>query len=134
SGCVLLPVLGGPPPRDDDAVGSSELCEGFADLRGVVHVHSKLSHDSSGQFEAIADAAAETSCSFVILCDHLHGGPTSEDGPDGRVGDVLFLPGAELNANGGSLLALGVRAGVDPRAGDVALVAQIRARGGLAAI
>lgn len=132
-GCVVLPILGGPPPREDDVPPVANL-EGLADVRGLVHVHSLLSHDSKGTFEAIADAAVETSCSFVILCDHLKGQTATEEGPDGRVGGVLFLPGAELNMNGGSLLALGVRAGIDPRLLDAPLVAAIRARGGLAAI
>jgi hypothetical protein len=132
-GCVLLPVLGGPPPRDDDASPALAL-EGFEDVRGLVHVHSVQSHDSSGTFEAIADAAAETSAAFVVLCDHLRGGPAADDGPDGRVHDVLFVPGAELNRNGGSLLVLGIRKGVDPRVGDAPLVGAIRERGGLAGV
>ncbi|MBI3726506.1 hypothetical protein HY251_21490 [bacterium] len=132
TGCVCLPVLSGPAPRDGGAALGS--ASGLVDLRGIVHCHSLLSHDSSGTFESIAEAAAETSCSFVVLTDHLQGLVPSDEGPDERISGVLFVPGAELNMNGGSLLSIGARKGLDPRLIDAELVRAIRERGGLAAI
>jgi len=133
SGCVCLPILGGPPPRDDEAAPVANL-EDLADLRGIVHCHSKLSHDCSGEFEDVADAAAETSCSFVCFTDHLRHRNEVKDEPSGRIHGVLVLPGAELNCNGGSLLAIGVAAGIDRNLEATKLVAQIRKLGGVAAI
>jgi hypothetical protein len=132
AGCVCLPILGGPAPRDDDH--QEESLDGLVDLRGIVHCHSKLSHDSSGEFEDIAGAAAETSCSFVAFTDHLRHREVVKDEPSGRIGGVLLIPGAELNMNGGSLLAIGVAAGIDRNLSDVELIAQVRALGGVAAI
>jgi hypothetical protein len=132
TGCVLLPILGGPPPREDGPPLAAAL--DLEDLRGIVHCHSLLSHDCSGEFESIADAAAETSCSFVALCDHLRGREKILDEPDGRVNGVLLIPGAELNMNGGSLLSIGAAAGIDRKLEDAALVADVRAHGGIAAI
>lgn len=132
TGCVCLPILGGPPPRDTEAPVATH--DGLADLRGIVHCHSKLSHDCRGEFEDVADAAAETSCSFVAFCDHLRRRENVVDEPKGRVNGVLLIPGAELNANGSSLLAIGVAAGIDRNLPAAELVAQVRSLGGVAAI
>jgi hypothetical protein len=132
AGCVCLPILGGPPPRDDGV--TVESLEGLADLRGIVHCHSKLSHDCSGEFEDVAAAAAETSCSFVAFTDHLRHREDVKDEPQGHVKGVLLLPGAELNMNGGSLLSIGVAAGLNRFLPDEALIAQVRSLGGVAAI
>ncbi len=132
AGCVCLPILGGPPPRDDDV--ALENLEGLADLRGIVHCHSKLSHDCSGEFEDVAAAAAETSCSFVAFTDHLRHREDVKDEPLGHVKGVLLMPGAELNMNGGSLLSIGVAAGLNRFLPDEALIAQVRSLGGVAAI
>lgn len=137
SGCVLLPTLGGPvpgserdPPTDVADLGSRSGSE-LLDVRGVVHCHSLLSHDSRGEFEDIAAAANAVGCRFVLLTDHLEA-PLEDDGPDGLVDGVLFLPGFEARSRlGASFLGLGVRARVDGKAGDAAIASQVVARGGL---
>ncbi len=140
SGCVLLPTLGGPvpeserdPPTDVADLGSRTGAE-LLDVRGIVHCHSKQSHDSSGEFEDIAAAANAVGCRFVLLTDHLDA-PLEDDGPDGLVDGVLFLPGFEARSRlGASFLGLGARAGID-RTGsggsDAAIASQVAARGGL---
>lgn len=136
SGCVLLPTLGGPvpgseldPPTDVAPVGSELL-----DVRGIVHCHSLQSHDSRGEFEDIAAAANAVGCRFVLLTDHLEE-PIADDGPDGLVDGVLFLPGFEARSRlGASFLGLGARAGVDrdlADGSDAAIASQVAARGGL---
>lgn len=132
SGCVLLPTLGGPIPGSEAEV--APVGSGLVDVRGIVHCHSLQSHDSSGEFEDIAAAARAVGCRFVLLTDHLEG-PAEDDGPDGLVDGVLFLPGFEARSRaGGSFMGLGVRARVDRDLGDgsdAAVASQVAARGGL---
>ena len=97
-------------------------------FRGVIHCHSKLSFDSKGTFEQIADAAARTGVDFVIMTDHPGGG-APEGQPDGMFRGTLFIPGVEME----HLLAIGISHPVyEGRAADVAR--QIHAQGGLALV
>ncbi len=131
AGCVALPTLGGLPPREGPV---RESDQDLRDVRGIVHCHSKQSHDSKGEFEDIAAAATETGSAFVILTDHLKE-VTDDEGPDGSIGGVLFLPGIETRADrGGSILSLGARARIDTQGTDREVMTRIRARGGLVAI
>lgn len=133
SGCVLLPSLGGPPPREGEAPIPAPW-PGLVDLRGIVHCHSLQSHDSRGTFAEIAAAASEVGARFVILTDHLRA-PTEDPGPDGLVAGVRFIPGVERRSrSGGSLLVLGARAGIDPGLADAEAALQARAQGALVAI
>ncbi len=68
---------------------------GFVDVRGQVHVHSYLSHDSSGTLEEIAAAARKNGVQWIILCDHVKRLPPGNY-PD-RVNGVLFIYGSERN-------------------------------------
>jgi hypothetical protein len=137
SGCVVLPIFGGPPPVGESNKPSLVVRDGvgsFETVRGLVHCHSKLSHDCKGEFEDIAAAANEDRVAFVILCDHLKG-IGAEDGPDGEIDGVLFIPGAEINSDGGgSLLSLGARKGVITHGTDAQVIASIRSQGGLVGI
>ena len=44
--------------------------KGYQDLRGAIHVHSHLSHDSGGTAEEILQGAREAGLDYVILTDH----------------------------------------------------------------
>lgn len=44
--------------------------EGTKDFRGVIHVHSYLSHDSEGGPEEIIQGAKEAGLNFIIMTDH----------------------------------------------------------------
>jgi hypothetical protein len=55
--CVLLPTLGGPPPVADDELPGPQVAGPLVDLRGVIHCHSRLSHDSRGEPEEIEGSA-----------------------------------------------------------------------------
>ncbi|MDF1665655.1 MAG: hypothetical protein P1V97_28105 [Planctomycetota bacterium] len=104
------------------------------DVRGIIHCHSKQSHDCSGDFDDIAAAAKKCGAQFVILTDHLKE-PTLDAGPDGFIDGVLFIPGIETRSeDGSSLLSLGARAKVTPRGTDTEITASIVAGGGLVAI
>jgi hypothetical protein len=90
-------------------------------VRGVVHVHSRLS-DGTGTVDQIAEAAARAGLRFVVITDH--GDATRPPQPPAYRSGVLCIDAVEVTTTGGHLLALGLwsgapyRLGGDPR--DVA--------------
>jgi hypothetical protein len=129
AGCAALPWPSG---ADRPRAGTSAAGEGgWLDLRGVVHVHTHVSHDSPGTIGEIVEAAHGAGVDFVALCEHARGATLAP--ASGEVEGVILIPGWELSVpGGGSLLALGIadRTGLprEPRA----LVEAIHARGGAA--
>lgn len=124
---ALLPVLAScatPPGRGAP----------LRDFRGIIHCHSRFSHDSQGTYGEILAAAKAASVDFVIMTDHPpkgdRGAPLREGWRGIRDG-VLFIQGAEYA--GDNLLALGIR---EPAAGDTPgeKIASIRAQGGVAIV
>jgi len=129
-GCLLLPSLSGPPPSTGRPLNSGEALQ---DIGGIVHCHSLLSGDSNGPIPEIAAAARESGLSFVILTDHLKA-VTKDEGPNGWIDGVLFIPGFETRSDaGGSLFSLGARANIYPRGADRAIAQAIKAQGALVA-
>ncbi len=130
SACAALPwPSGSARERSGAALAAGE--GDWLDLRGVVHVHTRVSHDSRGTIGEIIDAAHGAGVDFVAFSEH----PRAATLPaaSGEVEGVILIPGWEMSLpGGGSLLALGIadRAGLprEPRA----LVDAIHARGGAA--
>jgi hypothetical protein len=102
------------------------------DFRGIIHCHSKYSHDSKGTYEEILAAAKAAKVDFICMTDH----PPSDDrgrplreGWTGVRDGVLFIQGAEY---GDQILALGIK---EPLAGGLDRRGKIKAiheQGGLA--
>jgi hypothetical protein len=72
------------------------LQSGYTDYRGVMHVHSHLSHDSRSQVPEIIDAAHKVGVQIVMFTEH----PADHydyytDGHRGLRDGVLLVPGAE---------------------------------------
>jgi|GEM_PF-2417879 len=65
----------------------------FVDVRGQIHVHSYLSHDSEGKLEDIARAAKAAGVRWVILTDHISGLP--DGNLPAEIDGVLFIYGQE---------------------------------------
>jgi len=76
------------------------------DAPGVLHMHTRLSHDSPGPLQEIVEAARRTGVRWVALTDHTNPAVAREQ-PRGEVGGVLLVPGEEISAWGGAVLALG---------------------------
>lgn len=75
-----------------------EIDSGFTDYRGLMHVHSHLSHDSHGTIKEIVKAAHETGVKVIMFTDHpADSYDTWHDGHRGMVEGVLLIPGAETN-------------------------------------
>lgn len=71
---------------------------GFADYRGVVHVHSFLGGHSAGRFEEIVAGARANGLAFVVMTEHPSPhfdtrAATLRGAHDG----VLFVPGSETS-------------------------------------
>jgi hypothetical protein len=131
--CTLMTTMGGPArghvPFARRPVPGTELY----DWKGVIHCHSYLSHDSDGTIEQIAAAAESVGIDFVVMTDHQTEASVAE-GARGMIGRTLFVTGAELRAGGASLLAFPLVRYVEPRLALDAMLAEVRAQGGLAMI
>lgn len=84
----------------------------FRDLRGVVHLHTYLSHDSQGSFEEIFQAAQQAELHFIVTTDH-NNPKIFEEGPVGRRGNLLILRGAEIGIEGSYLLVFPLERYID---------------------
>jgi hypothetical protein len=87
---------------------------------GVIHVHSRYSHDARGTIEEIAAAAARTGVHVVFLTDHNTLAPLVE-GKEGWYGSTLVLIGTEITTGSGYLLVLDPRPGLPVKARGFAL-------------
>jgi hypothetical protein len=104
---------------------------GVSRYKGVVHVHTHLSHDSQGDEDEILRAARAADLDFVMLTDH-HGPAVFDSKISGRRGDVLLIRGAEIRCNDQYLLAVGVERFIDTRNANCSEVATaITAQGGV---
>jgi hypothetical protein len=104
----------------------------WRDLRGVVHVHTRTSHDSPAHLEDLLRAAERRGIAWLGLTEHAGSGRGAV--ASGRRGKVTVLPGFEMHVAKGSLLALGI-ADEPPRTRDAAdLVRWVHGLGGVAVV
>ncbi|MEW6682007.1 MAG: PHP domain-containing protein [Nitrospirota bacterium] len=100
-------------------------------FKGVVHVHTHLSHDSRGDEDEIVRAARAAGLDFVMLTDHNRPA-IFESGMAGERNGVLLIRGAEFRCDDQYLLAVGIDRFLDPQGLTCAEVATaITAQGGL---
>jgi hypothetical protein len=102
------------------------------DFRGIIHCHSKYSHDSQGTYEEILAAAKAAKVDFICMTDH----PPSDDkgrplreGWTGVHDGVLFIQGAEYSDQ---LLGLGLKEPLESGLDRRAKIKAIHAQGGVA--
>ena len=74
-------------------------------VRGLLHVHSRLS-DGMGTADEIAAAAARAGAQFIVLTDHGDG--TRRPEPPAYREGVLVLDGVEISTRGGHYVAIGL--------------------------
>jgi hypothetical protein len=104
------------------------------DFRGIIHCHSKYSHDSKGTYEEILAAAKAAKVDFICITDHPpkdDAGLSLREGWSGLRDGVLFIQGHELA--GKNLLAIGIK---EPAGGETPKerIASIKAQGGVAIV
>jgi hypothetical protein len=122
--CAALPW-----PSGRSRSVSEGAVDGLVDLRGVVHVHTRDSHDSPGNVGQVVEAARSAGVSWVALTEHTRPGVPAARG---RVHGVTLIPGYELRGWGGSILAIGIEDLPARRKDPIELVRRIHAAGGLA--
>lgn len=125
SACAALPWPSGP-TRITNVLDA----DGWIDLRGVVHVHTRVSHDSLGSIGEIVDAAHGAGVAWVAFSEHTRNARLAP--PSGEIEGVILIPGWEIGVLGGSVLALGIADSTRLPRAPRALVQAIHARGGAA--
>jgi hypothetical protein len=74
------------------------LKTGWNEYRGIIHCHSKISHDSLMEFPDILDAMHQAKCQFNLMTDHVVDGKADFSlGWNGIHDGVLFVHGYEMN-------------------------------------
>ena len=104
---------------------------GWNQYRGILHSHSKLSHDSEVPFEEILGALKTTRLDFICLSDHPTQGRADFDLQWRGIHDgKLFIPGFEMKAG---MMPFGVAAGtvLSNQTDSAILARQIAENGGL---
>lgn len=101
------------------------------DWKGVVHCHSLLSHDSEGTIEEISAACEATELDFLVMTDHQTDA-SIRDGVRGRIGDTLFVVGAEVRSPQGTLVAFPLQKPLRHWQHPGLLAREVHAQGGLA--
>jgi len=123
--CAALPWPSGYARR------AAPVAEGdLLDLRGAVHVHTRVSHDSKGDVGELIDAAHGAGLAFIALTEHPYRARLRP--ARGVVENVILIPGWEVSCAGASILALGVESRRGLPREPKALVAEIHRRGGVA--
>ncbi len=87
---------------------------GLSRYKGVVHVHSHLSHDSRGDQDELVRAANAAALDFVMLTDH-NSPAIFESGMAGERDGVLLIQGAEIRCADQYVLAVGIDRFIDTR-------------------
>ncbi len=84
----------------------------WRDYVGVMHVHTRYSHDADGLFEDVVRVANDQRLDFVLVSEHntLQG---LREGRSGRYGQTLVLIGMEISTESGHYLTLNVTHEVD---------------------
>jgi hypothetical protein len=102
---------------------------GWHEYRGILHSHSKLSHDCQVSFEEILSALNKAGLDFICLSDHCVAGRADFDWQwRGLHEGKLFVPGFEMKEG---IMPFGVRSGVVlSNATDVPTLARQIVQGG----
>jgi hypothetical protein len=108
--------------------------DGLLDLRGVIHSHSWLSHDSTGTPDEIVRAAQAARVDFVVMTDHygwINDSAVVTKALRGEHGGVLFMVGAEMRDGVMPLFLEHPLARYDPHQSLQAFVDGLRSDGAL---
>ncbi len=132
SGCGLVTTIRGP-MHDRCRPLHRHALSGLLDLKGVLHCHSHLSHDSEGTVDEISEAAAAAGLDFLVMTDHQTAESVA-DGVRGFVNGTLFMVGAEIRTPGGTLLAFPLQSEISAHGNIAGYIEAIHDQGGLAMI
>src|SRR3954470_16393784 len=76
---------------------------------GILHVHTRVSHDGGGTLEGAIQAARNADLDFITITEHNIAFDPSR--LDHLASDVTILPGEEVSTPNGHFVVLGVHPG-----------------------
>ncbi len=118
-----LPSTELPPTRE---VGPAREFPELRDYRGIVDCRIRPLDE-----EAVADLAKNAQIDFIVLGDRARPGDT-DYGVPGFTSEILFVPGAAFEADGGEIVGINLRTAIAPGKSPPDLIAAIHDQGGLA--
>ena len=112
TGCTALTHLHRPADASNEATATALLDDGYHDYVGVIHVHTRYSHDASGTFEKAVRVANAQRLDYLLITEHNTLRPLQE-GLQGWHGGVLVLIGTEISTRAGHYLAFNITQEID---------------------
>lgn len=76
---------------------------------GILHVHTRVSHDGGGTLEGAITAARDANLDFITITEHNV--PFDRSRLDHLPNDIMVLPGEEVSTPNGHFVVLGVKPG-----------------------
>ncbi len=125
-GCSVLPKFPSSPFLTEKENGPP--------YRGVFHVHTKYSHDSSGSIEDVIHAANGQHLDFVVITDHNTLKGKAETSHQPPITSPLMIVGNEISTTDGHLIALGINEEILPPIEPQPAIDQIHNLGGYAVL
>jgi hypothetical protein len=104
--------------------------DGYRDVVGVIHIHTRYSHDAHGRFEDVVRTANAQRLDYCILTEH-NNLRALRDGKQGWHGMTLVLVGTELSTRSGHYLALNVTEEIDRYQPVQDVIDEVNRQGGL---
>jgi len=102
--------------------------------RGVFHIHTQYSHDSSGSIAGILETARENKLDFAVITDHNTMDAKNDAGTVKHSGTPLLIIGNELSTTDGHLIALGTTENFESPINPQKAIETIRKDGGFSVL
>ena len=130
AGCSVLLPLSPPIHSSVSRESSGGVEDGYHDIVGVIHIHTRYSHDAHGIFEDVIRTANAQRLDYCITTEH-NNLRALRDGKQGWHGTTLILVGEELSTRSGHYLALNVTEEVDRYQPVQDIIDEVNRQGGL---
>lgn len=102
--------------------------------RGVFHIHTRYSHDSSGSISSILETARSNKLDFVVITDHNTAQAKDDHALLAHSGSPLLIVGNELSTTDGHLIALGTEQIFESPINPQAAIDTIKKSGGFSVL
>jgi hypothetical protein len=129
TGCAVAP----PPYRRsiEPTVRAAEGRQALFDYRGLIHVHSNHSKDSTGTLDNILGAAENAGADFLIITDHSN---MNAQPWEGMHGNMLIVVGTEYSKSQGHMLGIGQQEYLTSKKDTAELMDHIERQGGFSVV
>ena len=130
TGCSVLTPLSPPAHSTVGSEHSQSPEDGYRDIVGVIHIHTRYSHDAHGTFEDVIRVANTQRLDYCMTTEHNNLRALRE-GRQGWHGTTLILIGEELSTRSGHYLALNVTDEIDRYQPVQDIIDEVNRQGGL---